>query len=264
VRCARCGHGQTDPMPASATLVHAYRDALPADDVAEEPGYRATARRALARIARELVVETEPVRLVDLGCWVGFLLAEAREMGWQTTGVEPSQAASAIARDRLGVDVITGDLESAPLPLASFDAAVLGDVLEHLPDPGAALDRAATLLRPGGVAWFTLPDAGSWVARAMGRRWWSVIPPHVQFFTQRSIRALFARHGWTVVEITSAPKVFSVRYYLGRVTGYSPRLAASLVRASEAARVADRLWAPDFRDRMAIVARPPAGQVPDG
>jgi len=249
-------------MPADAVLESAYADAASDDYVEEAAGQRETARRALARIERHLVPDPHngagrTRELLDLGCWVGFLLAEAQERGWQATGVEPSQFASAYARDELGLDVRTAELLTAPLPLATYDAIVMGDVIEHLPRPGEALDRMAALLRTGGIAWMALPDAGSLVARRLGRRWWSVIPTHVQFFTRESIRALLERHGWTVLEIATSPKAFSVRYYLERVGGYSPPVAKALVRGAQAVRVADRMWAPDFRDRMAVIARAP-------
>jgi len=264
VRCRRCGHRQTEPMPADAVLQSAYAGAASEDYVEEEAGQRETARRVLERIEDRLAPASIPgngaprVRcLLDLGCWVGFLLAEADERGWNTVGVEPSSFASAYARDRLGLDVRTGELLTTPLPPGHFDAVVMGDVIEHLPRPGEALDRMAALLRPGGIAWMALPDAGSLVARGMRARWWSVIPTHVQFFTRGSIRTLLERHGWKVLEIATAPKAFSVRYYLERVGGYSRPLARVLVRAAGSARVADRMWAPDFRDRMAVIARAP-------
>jgi hypothetical protein len=53
----------------------------------------------------------------------------------------------------------------------------------------------------------------------------------------------------------TAPKAFTVRYYLERLEGYSPRVAAAAVSAARAADAADRLVWPDFRDRMAVVAR---------
>jgi SAM-dependent methyltransferase len=263
VRCTVCGHRQTDPMPADAVLESAYADAASDDYVDEEAGQRETARRALALIESHLLPGqgngTQRSRqLLDLGCWVGFLLSEARQRGWEAVGVEPSQFASAYARERLGLDVRTGELFTAALPLAHYDAIVMGDVIEHLPRPGEALDRMAELLRPGGVAWMALPDAGSVVARRLGKRWWSVIPTHVQFFTRDSIRTLLEDRGWEVLEIATAPKAFSVRYYLERVGGYSPPLARALVRGARAVRLADRMWAPDFRDRMAVVARAPS------
>ncbi len=48
-----------------------------------------------------------------------------------------------------------------------------------------------------------------------------------------------------------------MRYYLGRIGGYSRPLANGLIAAAEAGGLADRMWAPDFRDRMAVIARAP-------
>jgi SAM-dependent methyltransferase len=258
VRCSACGHMQLARMPLDGELDQAYAEAASDDYVEEEEGQRETARRALSRIEAFAPTPTgRPRALLDIGCWVGFLLAEAREVGWQVTGVEPSSFASSYARERLGLDVRSEGLFSASLPEGDFDAVVLGDVIEHLPQPGEALDRMAALLAPGGVAWLTLPDAGSRLARALGRRWWSVIPTHVQYFTRGSMATLLRRRGWDLVEIGTAPKAFTVRYYGERVGGYSRPLAGALVRAADAVHVGDRMWAPDFRDRMAVIARRP-------
>jgi hypothetical protein len=106
------------------------------------------------------------------------------------------------------------------------------------------------------VVAFLLPDAGSRVARALGARWWSVIPTHVQYFTRGSLRTLLARHRWEVLELGTAPKAFTVRYYLSRIGGYSPALGRAAVGVAARLGLAERMWAPDFRDRMAVVARP--------
>jgi SAM-dependent methyltransferase len=198
--------------------------------------------------------------MLDVGCWLGFLLAEARPRGWDTVGLEPSEFASARARERLGLDVRTGALDALP-DGERFDAIVMADVLEHLVDPGAALARIRPALADGGILALALPDAGSRLARALGRRWWSVIPTHVQYFTRASVARLLESRGYEVVELTTAPKAFSVRYYLERVAGYSPRLSRALVSAAERAGLAGRMWAPDFRDRMLVLARPKAGGV---
>ena len=255
VRCPACSHMQLDRFPSEAELGEAYGEAESEDYVEEEAGQRATARVALERIERHA-----PRRdaLLDLGCWVGFLLAEARERGWETLGVEPSEFASSYARERLGLDVIQADLFEADLGGRRFDAVVMGDVIEHLPRPDDALDRIAELLTPGGVLHLALPNAGSRLARRMGARWWSVIPTHVQYFTRASLLTLLRRRGWEPLWIGTAPKAFTVRYYLERIGGYSPPVASALVGAASSAGVADRMWAPDFRDRMAVVARPTA------
>ena len=105
VRCRRCGHMQLSPMPSEELLAHSYAAAESEEYVEEEAGQRETARRTL-----ELIERHAPGRraLLDLGSWVGFLLAEASERGWrQAVGVEPSRFASDYARAELGVEVIT-------------------------------------------------------------------------------------------------------------------------------------------------------------
>jgi SAM-dependent methyltransferase len=252
VRCPACSHMQLERFPSDAELGEAYGEAASEDYVGEEAGQRATARVALERIERH----APKGALLDLGSWVGFLLAEARDRGWDTVGVEPSEFASAYARDRLGLDVRTEHLLTADLPEGHFSAVVLGDVIEHLPRPDEALDRIAKLLTPDGVLYMAVPNAGSRLAKAMGARWWSVIPTHVQYFTRWSLFTLLRRCGWEPLYAGTAPKAFSVRYYLERIGGYSPPLARALVRGAEATGRADEMWAPDFGDRMAVIARP--------
>src|SRR5215208_4144155 len=231
VRCPACGHVQVDRFPEA--LDEAYADVEDEEYLAEEEGQRATARRALEAIERHV----DRGSLLDVGAWVGFLVSEAARRGWDAAGVEPSRFASAFGRERLGVRIERGTLERVDLPEHPFDAVVLGDVLEHLPEPGAALDRIASLLHPRGVLYLALPDAGSRVARTLGGHWWSVLPTHVQYFTRRSLVTLLGRHGYWVEWVGTAPKVFTVRYYLDRLRGYAPPLAAGAVEVAERAGV---------------------------
>lgn len=252
VRCRLCGHMQLDRFPPEGELAAAYASAASGDYIEEEAGQRATAERILKRVERH----AGPGQLVDLGCWVGFLMAEAEARGWQAVGVEPSRFASEYARREQGLDVRTEDLFTAPLPHGSFDAVVLGDVIEHLNRPGEALDRARALLAPAGVVVLMVPDSGSLVARLLGSRWWSVIPTHLHYFTRRSIAALLRRSGLEPVHVGTDPKAFTVRYYLEKTSGYSPGMSRMLIRAAERVGAADRMWTPDLRDRMLVVARP--------
>src|SRR5688500_6193332 len=250
VRCDECGHMQVEPLPTEDELSRAYGEAGSDEYADEEEGQRATAAALLELIE----AHAGPGRIADIGCWLGLLLAEARDRGWEPVGVEPGAAASAAGRGRFGPGVGTGGV--ADRPGGPFDAVVMGDVIEHLVDPGAALRRIRPALDPDGVLALALPDAGSRLARAMGRRWWSVIPTHVHYFTRRSMRTLLDRHGYETLAIATSPKLFTVRYYLGRIGGYSPRLSRALVRGAEAAGLADRIWGPDLRDRMLVIARP--------
>lgn len=58
--------------------------------------------------------------------------------------------------DQQRLDIIS-DITQIPEPSASFDAIMCIEVLEHLPEPIAALRELARLLRPGGVLIVTAP-----------------------------------------------------------------------------------------------------------
>ena len=253
VRCQLCGHRQVAEFPTEAELGEAYGEAEDISYAEEEAGQRATANALLERIERH----TGRGAILDLGCWLGFLLSEAERRGWEEAwGVEPSRFASDYARDELGLErVQTASIEDAELPAGHFDAVFLGDVIEHLPDPGEALDRIRGLLKPEGVVCLALPDAGSRLAELLGARWWSVLPTHVQYFTRASLARLLGDHGFVVEWVGTSPKTFTARYYVERLGGYSPPVAEAAVKAATAVGLADRLVTPDFRDRMAVVAR---------
>jgi SAM-dependent methyltransferase len=255
VRCRRCGHMQLERMPSPKLLASLYEQAESTDYVEEEAGQRETARRILERIE----AQAKPGAILDVGCWVGYLLAEAEGRGWRGTGLEPSAWAASFARQRLGLDVRNEGLDKTDLGEERYGAIFMGDVIEHLVDPGATLERLRGHVAAGGVLAMALPDAGSRLARAMGRRWWAIAPTHVQYFTRASMSALLERTGYRVLEMDTQPKAFTAAYYLGRTGGYSPRLARGLVRAARAVQVADRMVAPDFGDRMLVIARAVTG-----
>ena len=185
------------------------------------------------------------------------MLVEARGRGWDVTGVEPSEFAAAYARDHFNLDVLEQDLLTRRPARGRFDAIVLGDVIEHLTDPLAALQHIATLLAPGRRP---LHDAAGLRAAAsrgrMGARWWASSRRTSSTSRGTRCRCCSSRAGYEVLEITTAPKTFTIRYYAWRLGGYSPALARSgRRRRSQLIGFADGLWTPDFRDRMAVVAR---------
>jgi SAM-dependent methyltransferase len=252
LRCLACGHASLAETPTDETLAAAYGDAADPVSIDEEDGQVETARRSLERIERFV----SPGRLVDLGCWTGSFVAAAAERGWTASGVEPSAWAVQRAQER-GLDVRIGDLANSGVADGSIRCAVMCDVIEHLLDVAGAIETITRMLEPGGALYLTTPDAGGRLARMMGSRWWSILPMHVQYFTRASMRQLLERNGLRVVDVASHPKVFTATYYAQRLGGYSPGLARAAVTLARGVHLADRLVAPDFHDRIQVVAVKP-------
>ena len=179
-------------------------------------GLESTARARLRRIGR-LLAETEsanrtaPPRIHDIGCGTGIFLGVASAGGWQATGAETSPYAAQVAR-AAGLDVNCADAELSlwhglsASDSSPHDAVTLWDVIEHLRDPAAVLQRAAATLRPGGVLALSTGDISSLCARLCGPRWHLFnLPEHLFFFTPRCLQILLARAGCRVVRIVREP-----------------------------------------------------------
>jgi SAM-dependent methyltransferase len=102
------------------------------------------------------------MRVLDIGTGVGdvaFIAAELVGPSGTVVGIDRSEAALARARERAaerGLDNVEfhqGDLQTWQ-PIASFDAGIGRLVLLYVDDPAKAVERMASLVRPGGVVAF--------------------------------------------------------------------------------------------------------------
>jgi SAM-dependent methyltransferase len=106
--------------------------------------------------------------LLDCGCGPGAItvgLAEAVAPG-RAIGVdlEPGMVARAEAlrkeRHLENVEFQVADIHELPFPVESFDVVFTSSVLEHLADPGQALENMHRALKPGGLLGAVCTDWG--------------------------------------------------------------------------------------------------------
>lgn len=90
-------------------------------------------------------------RLLDYGCGLGDFLEMARGGGWQGTGIEISERAAGIAREKYGLDVRTGGAGALGDFPGEFDVITLWNVLDHVSAPIDLLRSLRACLKPDGV-----------------------------------------------------------------------------------------------------------------
>ncbi len=119
-------------------------------------------------------------RLLEIGCGHGFILARL-EKRYETFGVDISEyALKQAARFAPRSTCYRADVEVAlptQLEPGTFDLVLAKYVFEHLKDPGAAMGRVVTMLRPGGVLLFAVPNTESMGARWKGDAWYARLDP---------------------------------------------------------------------------------------
>lgn len=110
------------------------------------------------RLLLDLLLSASPGRrMLDAGAGQGSMSARLERLGFEVTSVDASGAAVEVLRDRLRGEVHQASVTELPFADASFDAAVLGEVLEHVEEDGAALAEVARVVRPGGVVALSVP-----------------------------------------------------------------------------------------------------------
>jgi 2-polyprenyl-3-methyl-5-hydroxy-6-metoxy-1,4-benzoquinol methylase len=175
------------------------------------------------RFVQHVLAESFPhraadsLRVLDVGCGNGSeLTLPLARLGFEVTGID-IHAPSIEHATQLGVDVrnlsyVCGPVEELKAP--PFDVVILSEVLEHLTEPRLLLSAAKEHLKKHGIIIVTLPNGygefeiDSWLFRvfrlqrvvdALVRNGKEVIAAtdnhesgHVQFFTRRQLRHLFA------------------------------------------------------------------------
>jgi SAM-dependent methyltransferase len=110
------------------------------------------------RLLLDLFLSAGPgPEVLDAGAGQGSLSAKLAVLGFEVTSTDASPAAVAVLRDRVPGEVLEADVTVLPFPDAAFDAAVLGEVLEHVEDDRGALAEIARVLRPEGVLALSVP-----------------------------------------------------------------------------------------------------------
>ena len=195
---AGAGAGASSAPAADLHESGAYRPGTPRLYRAALPLLGAFGRRRLGLLKR---IATPPARVLDAGAGQGRFVAAARAAGYDAFGIEPAQRGLKRARTfRVPVEAVT--IEAAEIPAGSLDAVTLWHVLEHLADPGAALERIAGWLRPGGGLLVGVPSLGSVQARVGGERWFHLdVPRHRTHFTPAGLTRLLERSGLAPVAV---------------------------------------------------------------
>ena len=149
------------------------------------------------------------VRVLDIGCGFGESLGYYQARGCDVYGVEADENIRRVA-DKFGYNVHVGLFDASVYEANFFDYVTMSQVIEHVTAPVQTLSGIARVLKPGGVAILSTPNASGWGAKVFGRYWinWHA-PYHLQFFTLQSMQ-LAAEQAGLVVEraITITPSAW--------------------------------------------------------
>ncbi len=201
--CSDCGFCFADHIPTQDEFDVHYRDMSKYEY--QDRGGQETEhdRKRFEGIADSLIpfLPDPHVRLLDVGCATGRLLALFMERGFKNVlGIDPSPVCSEGARRLYDVTVVTGPVAAVKnvTKELSFGCIILAGVLEHMRDMNAILGLMREMLAVGGLIFIEVPDAVDF-AKWPDAPYQEFSTEHINFFSSVSLENLMRCHGFVSV-----------------------------------------------------------------
>lgn len=177
-----------------------YMNDLREIPVPEDIAYDVTKHDSRFRWLLPKLMEFFPKSILDIGCADGYLGLTLGRWGIPSVGINLHLPSIELARHRAELNHIPakfvhGDFRDYQ---TQHDAVVFFEILEHLPDPVSAIEKAFSLVKPGGRLYISTPRAGdslgvlSHIADENREPWDIDDKPagHLQLFTEEEFKKL--------------------------------------------------------------------------
>lgn len=134
-------------------------------------------------------IESEKIRLLDLGCGKGIHIKEFEKLGIECYGLD-------IRIDLKHPRVKRCDVETSKFPFKSeyFDVVFNKSLIEHIGNPEHMLKESSRVLKPGGIIIIMTPD---W--KSQMNHFWDDYT-HVHPYTPKSLRDCLTINGFKSAE----------------------------------------------------------------
>lgn len=204
VFCAASGNGPAGPAPGMS-------DGRTREIFREKWGfdmeYYTHSRADIIGFIRE--EKSEPIRVLEIGCGCGATLNRIRYLypAAEVSGIELNETVAALGA--VCCEIRQGNIETIELPYEreTFDYIIMGDVVEHLPDPQGVIKRLVPYLKESGQLLCSIPNllyrevianllCGTFEYQDEG----ILDRTHVRFFTWSSIEKLMRDCGLKITE----------------------------------------------------------------
>lgn len=195
------------------------------------------------------------ISMFEVGCATGFFMDLARNIGWQTEGIDISEYAVKKAREK-GLAATAGTLESY-WGAKKFDVVAMQDLIEHVKNPVDVIGRAGNLLAENGLLLITTPDSGSLWAKVWKKNWHAFVPPqHLFYFSAKNLASILKKNGFKVVYLSHHGKWFAIPYIFRLLYSWTGlNIFSKLAEWSSKSFLKNFAIPINVRDTMVLVAR---------
>jgi 2-polyprenyl-3-methyl-5-hydroxy-6-metoxy-1,4-benzoquinol methylase len=200
VRCTNCGLVRHEDIPQYERLGDFYPD----DYLVYNKSFKAASNALYSKLKNKLYsMRAKKVaklvgpsgNILDVGCANGAFLLSMKQCGdYGLYGLDIKD--TGINFEKQGINFKEGFLEQLEYHEDFFDAVILDNVLEHVPDPNVFMKKVISILKPGGYIYGTTPNHNS-LDRFVFQRYWGGfhMPRHIYLFNAKNLEMFMKNTG---------------------------------------------------------------------
>jgi 2-polyprenyl-3-methyl-5-hydroxy-6-metoxy-1,4-benzoquinol methylase len=199
VECVKCGLIYVNPRISNFEEIYAGQKGMLKYFLEREPSDRTAFKLPLSLIKRFKPAGS----VLDIGCGTGNFLLQLKEKGYECCGVELNRDCVKFGREKRGLDIREGTIETADFGGKKFDLITVLSTLEHMGHPLRALLKVKSLLQEDGIVMISVPNIRYLPFRiqyAFGEKTKTLDPTaHLFYFSPPILRMMGKKAGLTVI-----------------------------------------------------------------
>lgn len=236
LECPKCSIQYLYPYPTESELNEIYSEGYVAWGIGNEDTFSQMKKAKFRKLLKYTAKYCNKGNLLDFGCGPGYLMEEAKKIGFNVYGAEFGEYAANIAKNKFGEDkIFVGNIENCKFQDNFFDIVIMSDLLEHIVNPISSLKKVNAILKNtvnsngGGYCMITTPNTNSLTAKLLKSKWHRYMLEHLVYFNKNSMEKLAELTGFKVIKSYPCVKIVNLNFLYSIAKDYKQFLISQAV-----------------------------------
>tara|TARA_B100000902_G_scaffold396151_1_gene456441 strand:+ start:824 stop:1735 length:912 start_codon:yes stop_codon:yes gene_type:complete len=163
--------------------------------------------------------------VLEIGSYYGILGLVLKNKVAKYTGLELSKHGSNYAINNFNLNIYNETIEDHLVRGIKYDVVIMADVIEHFHDPFSVFNKISKILNKNGKIILTTFNIDSFYAKLTGYNYHWIIPFHLVFFSNKTLRDLGKNNNMSLYKIENDPRYTSVGYLLDKLNLILPKFS---------------------------------------
>jgi 2-polyprenyl-3-methyl-5-hydroxy-6-metoxy-1,4-benzoquinol methylase len=198
VVCKKCELTYLNPRIKSEIILQSYIENHDEKHISQDLMRYRTFEKSINKIIKKIkVFEIKNKTFLDIGSASGVFLKVIKNKGFDESGFEPSNWMVNFGREKYNVNIKQGFINDAKD--IKYDYISFWDVLEHVTDLQATLEKIEKLSKKNTYLIINVPDIGSYAAKLMKFKWPFYLNVHLYYFKKKTLESIFGKYDFELI-----------------------------------------------------------------